>query len=343
MRVRADGSTWKIQAEGCFEVSEDENDIVEIPVGGWFRAEERRRGRTRRSIDVRRGATGGALVRTYERDGQTAAFDDEAREWMAEALRTVFEHSNFGRDRHIERVLARDGLDGALDEVAAINSDYESRKAYLRLVELRPGDTTLLARAASEASGRIDSSHEMAELVIALAENSHATATTLVAGAEAAQTIDSDYDRRRTLVAILRAPARDAVVAAAVVHRVNDFESDHERCELLREIAEAWTLDAPLARAYFEAVERMGSDYERSRALRAVIERSPLASEIAQGLAEAATTIDSDYHKAEVLLELVDRQALDAPARAACVRAARTIGSDHHRGRVLDALHATDS
>ena len=129
LRARHQGSTWKIRAEGCFEISADENDIVEIPLGGYFRAEERRLGRTRRSIEIRRG-TGGVLERRYVRDGKPAAFDDEAREWMVQALRTVFRHTDFGRDKHIERVLERDGIDAALDEIAQIDSDHRSRKAY---------------------------------------------------------------------------------------------------------------------------------------------------------------------------------------------------------------------
>jgi hypothetical protein len=343
MRVRSGGSTWKIQADGCFEVTEDENDILEMPAGGWFRAEERRWGRVRHSIEVKRARGTDALTRVYKRDGKEAPFDDQARIWMADALGTVFKHTDFGRDRHIERVLERDGVAGALDEIASIDSDYQTRKAYLRLLELRPGDADLLAPIAQGASGRVDSSYELAELLVALAEHASASSKSLRVTAEAAATIDSDYERRKALSAVVRASARDADVMAAVLQSAYDMDSDHERCELLRLVSETWTLDADLGRDYFESVGRMSSDYEQARALRAVIERGSLDSQLVQDLAVAVTGIDSDYHKAEVLEDLARRQPLDGAARAACVRAARTIDSDYHRRRVLDALEATES
>jgi hypothetical protein len=341
MRVRDSGSTWKIQAEGCFEVSADETDIIDIPRGGWFRAEERRRGRTAHSIEIRRGSSG--LERTYERDGKPAPFDAEAREWMESALATVFEHSEFGRDAHIERVLERDGVDAALGEVADLDSDHATRKAYMRILALRPGDPAIVERVVREAERNIDSSHELAEFLVDSAESSVANATTLAAGAAAARAIDSDYERRRALVAILQSPAADATVVEAVLQRANDFDSDHERCELLQEAAAMSSLQARLAAPYCEAVDRMSSDYERARALKSLLGRDELTSESLVAIAAAAGGIDSDYHKAEVLLEMADHKTLDAAARAACVRAARTIDSDHHRGRVLDALQAPES
>jgi hypothetical protein len=343
MRIRDDGSTWKIQADGCFEVSDDESDIVQLPSGGWFRAEERRRGRTAHAIEIRRPGSGDALVRTYRRDGRVAPFDDEARVWMSRALRVVFQHSDFGRDAHIERVLAREGLDAALREIAAVDSDYQARMSYLRLLALRPGDATVLERAAADAAGRIDSSYEMAELLVALAESPGATPATLAVAARAATDIDSDYERRKALAAIVSSPARDADVVAAVLGAMKHFDSDHERGVLLRQIAAGWPLEGAMGIAYFDAVVDMNSDYERAKALQAVIDRTSIAPDVAGGLAAAAAAIDSDYHKAEVLEALLSGHELDESARQACLRAAETIDSDYHRRRVLDALHAKGS
>lgn len=343
MRIRDDGSTWKIQADGCFEINEAENDIAELPAGGWFRAEERRRGRTQHAIEIRRTGSGEALTRTYRRDGKVAPFDDEARIWMSRALRTVFQHSDFGRDAHIERLLAREGLDAALREIAEIDSDYQTRKAYVRLLAVRPGDVTVLERAANDASGRIDSSYEMAELLVALAESPGATPATLAAAARTAEEIDSDYERRKALAAIVSSPARDADVVEAVLRGTKKFDSDHERGELLRRIAADWPLEGVMGTAYFDAVTDMNSDYERAKALQAVIERSAIAPGVAEGLAAATAEIDSDYHKAEVLEALLSEHDLDERARQACLRAVETIDSDYHRRRVLDALHAKGS
>lgn len=337
MRVRAEGRTLKVESNGCYETDDAESDVVKLEAGRYFKAEERRWGRVRKAIEIRAGRDG-VIERHYRVDGKETPFDAAAQDWMTDVLRTVVQYSGNGLEQHIARVLKRDGLDGALREIARTDSDYAQRRAYLILLRSEGTGPDLTERVAREAAGNISSDHEMAELLTEIARTADVTPAALVACAEAAQGVDSAYELRRSLAEITSQKTADAAVVEAVLRAAEGVDSAHERAELLCTVTEHSRLEPPVAPAYFEALRGVDSAYESARALAALLDRKDLDQDVLQRVAAAVADIDSDYHKGQVLEMLAHRFKLEGPARDAYLRAAKDIGSEYHRRQALEAV-----
>ncbi len=337
LRVQDGGRTLKVDSKGCYDVADDERDISSIDKRGYFRAEERRLGRVRQSIEIRSNDAG-SLDRVYKRDGDTASIDTAAQEWFAEVLRTVSRYNKAHAERHLQRVLQRDGIEGAIKEIALYDGSYDKRVAYSHLMKLPEADGALVERLAPAAGRGIDSDYELAEFVVAATRVPAVTPAALVACADASHQIDSDYEHRKALHAILENSACDASVLEAVLRGALDLDSDHERAELLRDVNDKHMLGASLVTPYFAAVDGIDSDYEHARVLQDLLDGQDLTPELLQGIARSAGRIDSDYHKGQVLEALANGRSLDAATREACLEAAHRIDSDYHRSRVLAAL-----
>jgi len=337
MRVREDGRTLKVESDGCYEVDEGEREIVKLEPGCFFKAEERRWGRVRRAIDIRAGRDG-ALERHFRVEGKEVPFDAAAQDWMADVLRAVVQYSGSGLEQHIARVLQRDGLDGALREIARTDSDYSQRRAYLILLRAEGAGPDLAERIASEAARNIDSDHEMAELLTEIARTPAVTPAALVACADAAHAVDSSYELRRALAEIASQKSADASVLEAVLRAALNLDSAHERAELLRAVTDRTGLEPAVAPAYFEALRGVDSAYEAARALDGLLDHKDLDPGVLERVALAVADIDSDYHKGQVLERLARNFKLEGRARDAYLQAAKDIGSEYHRRQAMEAL-----
>lgn len=337
MRVRDNGRTLKVESNGCYEVDDDERDLVKLEPGRFFKAEERRWGRVRKSIEIRAGRDG-ALERHFKIDGNETPFDAGAQEWMSEVLRTVVQYSGSGLEQHIARVLKRDGLDGALREIGRSDSDHSQRRAYLIVLRTEGGGDDVAERIAREAGGTIGSDHELAELLTEIARTPGVSSAALIACAEAARAVDSSYELRRALVEVAGVGAADSRVLEAVLQSAHGVDSSHELAELLLAVTEKSNLDAVAAPAYFEALHGVDSAYESARALQGLLDRKDLDASVLQRVALAVTDIDSDYHKGQVLEMMARQFKLEGPVRDAYLQAAKEIDSEYHRRQAMEAL-----
>src|SRR5262249_3806092 len=159
---------------------DDENDILKLAPGGSFEAEERRGGRVRHHIEIH-ARHDGTMERTYERDGAPATYDAAASDWMADVLQSIVVYTGTGLEQHLERILKREGVDGALRDIARIDSDYSKRRAYAKLLQLPSTDASLADRVVQDAGRGIESDHELAELLLVAMDVKGVTPATLVA------------------------------------------------------------------------------------------------------------------------------------------------------------------
>jgi hypothetical protein len=342
IRLSADGRTIKARAKGEFDFTDDESDFLSISPGGWFWIEDRRSGHTQHRIEVR-AAAGGAVERKYERNGDAHAFDDEGRAWLADVLHEIFANTNFATESHIRRVVKRSGVDAAVEEIARIDSDHSKCRAYRYLLDVSATDPAVAPRIASEARTRVESDHELAELLIDLVDAKPADATVLAACVEASQGIESDHEQGRALRSVIDPGKPSHEVLSALFVSAKGIESDHERAELLIDAAAAHQVEPATAGTFFEAAQGIESDHEMGRVLSAVLETRDLDPGVLQPLLVSTRGIESAHEKAEVLLDVLDRQKVEGAVRDEFVEAAQSIDSDHERGRVMDRLQGSGS
>lgn len=170
--------------EGDVRFSEDETMVTGLGPEGEATFRERRRDFDR-MVRFSPDAGGGVHARMYV-DGKETAFDADARAWVASLLPNLLREAAHDADGRVARYRARGGIDGALREIATIESGG-SKAEIIRAV------------------GGIDSDGDASAVLVAVARRGLLTTPQLRAAyASAARGIHSDSDRRRVLEAAER-------------------------------------------------------------------------------------------------------------------------------------------
>jgi hypothetical protein len=274
-------------------------------------------------------------------DGKPAAFDDEAREWVATMLPMIFRMTGIQAPERVGRILARGGVDAVLDEVRLIQGDYVQR-VYLEQVlaqaDLTPAESrSWLITAGTE----VGSDFELAEALIGLPSRDLARAELQEAFVEAASSIGSDFELRRTLTRLLEQETVSAATLEPMLEAAGTIGSDFECAELLVSIAHRYPDGEPLPPGYYAVSASIGSDYEMGRALGQVAGRRMDRESLVSLLASAAD-IGSDHELANLLVLVIGEQGIPEGTRADYERALETIGSDYERSRVLEIWHPAE-
>lgn len=333
VRIDEDGRTLKVDSRGHFELNDEETDVVRLDAGGTMKIEDRKHGRTTHRLELR-GQSDGSIERTYQR-GDVREFDAEAKEWFAGVLALLMRNTTFDAEGHIERVLRRAGVEGALDEIEHMDGDHTQRKCYALLLEKAPDDADLGRRIAASAGSEIGSDHELSELTLQLAELEPRDEALLAACVELTRHIGSDYERRRALIAIMVQGDAGPELLVAVARSAEEIGSDHERAEVLIALADTRSFEPQVADAFFDAVAGIGSDHETKRVLVSTLARHGAKPHVAAGTARCAERIGSDHERAEVLGALVETTPPGGTLAPGFFDAVNGIGSDHEHGRVL--------
>ncbi len=300
--VQQDNYQLKIKGNGAFTLNDDETDIAQMDVGTKLTISEQR-GRIARKIQFE--SNRGNVERTFWRDGQASALDDQARNWLGEILPRLMRETGIDAERRAARLHARGGADRLIEEIGLIDGDYVIR---LYAVWLAENDSRLSPR---QLDGLLD----------------------------AAANIASDYENRQTLSSILTHQQMDDRQATRVLEIAADIESDHELRVLVEQLVEASDVAHIASDRLIELIQSIESDYEMRSAFEATLRQGKVpASGLPALVSVAGNNIDSDF-ELRTLLESVAAQLGSSDDLAlAYVSATISIGSDHERREALSAF-----
>jgi beta-lactamase regulating signal transducer with metallopeptidase domain len=203
--------SYEIEARGEITYNRDVTDIASISSGGSFTLEQHIGDDTRRLSIRPRGD--GTLERSYSVDGSRREYDAAAQAWFAEALVALDRQTAFAVEQRVPSILDRAGVDGVLQEISRLASDYARRRYYTKLLSMRQLDRQQVRRVVEQAGAEMSSDYELAELLVALAKLDAFSDDSHAAFVSAVKSIDSDYEGRRALTALLR---RDQLAPATV-------------------------------------------------------------------------------------------------------------------------------
>jgi beta-lactamase regulating signal transducer with metallopeptidase domain len=326
-----------MDANGKFSFTDDFTDIASVTSGGRVMIEVDYGAHDRR-ITFTRGATGGGVDRVYKVDGDVQPFDAQARAWLAETLTALLRRSGYMGEERSRWILQTRGVQGLLDEIAQLSSDYARRIYYGTALASGKLDVAAYEKIIDDASRTIGSDYELSELLIAIANAQPLTAQMQAGFVRAAKKIGSDYEKHRVLKAALTRPGLTEPVEAAMLDAAATIGSDYELAELLIELNNARPIDEAVRPAYFTAADKIHSDYERRRVLAAVVTKAGTSDAMLADVLQSAKSISSDYELAELLTQVSNAYALDDALRAPYFAAAASIGSDFEHARVLTSV-----
>lgn len=349
-------------------------EIVRMEAGSSLEIRSSEEGEITRRIVMRPREDGRPDVR-YWRDGDPAAFDADAAEWLAAALVPVLRITGLQAEARTRYVHRLGGVDGVLWEVDRIGADHVQSLYLLALVDETGLAGDELDRVLETAAEAIGSDATMRRLLVQLVERRPA----LIEGdgwaafRRAAGTVGSDAEHRRLLIALLDQPGTDARVAGRLVAAADgEIGSDAEMRRFLISVIERrsgalveggiWATaatigsdaemrrflsavagsrpDALAGEGFWTAVASIGSDAEMARALLDVTAASDDPRTLGSALDAARSGLGSDADMTRFLLTFADRhrEATTGPLRNRYREAAATIGSGRERERALAPL-----
>ncbi len=370
VKMSRDDCELSIDLDGELTFDETYTRVASLSRGGGLDIEEKKGRESRRLVlEEKRG---GSLSRTWYVNRDEKPYDAEAEAWLSDMLLVLFRRVGYKATERAEYILGRDGVEGLLQEISYIPSDYTARRYYTVLLsqaDLDPRTVGLIVRRVGE---DIDSDYELAQLLIAIAQNHPLDEAVRIAYVEAANSIESDHEHGRVLSAILKRKDLSPQFTQSVLESATSMDSDYELARLLIELIESRRLDDATARTFFQAVATVDSDFEKRRVLDAAInqrgtderfldqvlqaaqdigsdhELASLLSQVAalypsgQNIPDsyfaAAGSIDSDFELARLLTSLAKRGDLSPTSQVAVLETAAEIDSDHELGGLLNAV-----
>lgn len=330
----------KIKIDGEVEFGDDDRIIAHLSRSGsltiWEIRDSRR---TRLEVNADRN---GDLEYEFEVDGKIVPFDDTGEAWLAETIVAIIRKTGIGAEDRANRILDNEGVNGLLDELHFVESDYVMR-TFVNAALARPSLTSDDCSAIlSEAAVSMDSDYEKAELLRGVAEHRSWTSALASDYVEVVTTMESDYEIRRALSAIELDDQTDPAAIDAILQIAARMESDYETAQLLISYAPECHGSDRLSEMYVQAVLGIDSDYEARRALMELDWRTGMPMNAVIGALNVAGRLESDYEAAELLTELAPYSCDDQRAVGAFMTAVGQIGSDYESGRSLQSFAEND-
>ena len=287
----------EVRTSGEVEINDEGDWVTGLSSGGRVVVEEEGRGPERR-VEFRPAAEGVRAL--YFVDGRERPLDAEGRSWARRLLGDAVRESGLGARRRVERIRARRGVGGVLDEIGRIRGDTGKRMYFAALFAGAPLRDDEFARAMREVAR-----------------------------------IGSSTDKRLVLVSAADA-APDGARLAALLQAAGTLDSGVETRLVLNRVAARSTLaDAGSRAAFFAAVDRVDSDVEKRLMLVPLLRRSDVSRAVLLSTFRSVRGIDSDVEKRLVLTQVPAARLRDDELSRGFMDAARTIGSDVERSLVL--------
>jgi beta-lactamase regulating signal transducer with metallopeptidase domain len=336
VKMKVDDCELEVDLSGELTFSADETEIVALSPGGELEIEEKR-GRSSRRMKIEANGSGD-LERRWWVDRDEQPYDADARAWLGDMILVLFRRVGLEAEERAGRILARDGVDGLLQEISYIPSDHVAGGYYGVLLSQADLDPETVRRVVRQAAQDIESDHALGRLLIAVAEHQPLDESVQIAYVEASGSIESDFEQRRVLAAILQREDLSPEVARAMLGLATQISSDHELSRLLIDLTESGSLDDAMAEDFFRAVGTIDSDFEQRRVLDAALKSGMASPQFLDMALETAVEIDSDHELARLLTDVADRYPVDREIPASYLAAAASIESDFELTRVLEKL-----
>jgi beta-lactamase regulating signal transducer with metallopeptidase domain len=335
VRYTRDDCSLELRAEGDFTLRPDLSDVETVGSNGWVRIEERE-GRSSRRVEITRGDNG-ALEHKYWVNGDRAAWDASAREWLASTLLAVERRTAFAADTRVPQLYRSGGLNAVLREISAMPSAYPKSKYYGTLLDMGVNldSNTLNSIVRQVTTDLASSDYYMSEVLGKFSSQSSADENTWRAFTEAAGRMKSDYYRSQTLKRVLSKGRLSGSTVGLLLRNASTMKSDYYLSDLLKEVAGKYALNSETRQYYVDALRSIESDYYRSELLKSMGTGGDWDAKTTAFVLDAVAGIKSDYYKSESLKSLARANKIDSWSNY--FSATSTIESDYYKKETLRA------
>ncbi len=335
---------------GSFKFSPNEDDVLEIKPGSRATFRERTAG-IDREVDVVPPVSGIAVQPSntgyrespkvwfnYRRNGRTADFDPEARQWFAHFLPLVLTETGINVPPRVARWKSEGGVDNVLKHISDMTTTSARRSHYQALLDGGNLSANDLDKVVRSASVTLDgSASDMRAILMHAAPKGKVSRETIPAIERALKGMQSSGDQ--AAVAQLFGQTDDRDMLLAVMRVAATIESSGDRARVLQVLAPRYLAknDRELEKLYFEVVDGLPSPGDQHTVLVMCVPYSSSTS-IAAHIIQSSRTVRSSGDRASVMIALVSFGGIiNKSLRDAFFDAAAGVPSDGDRASVLQA------
>src|SRR6266496_4101956 len=109
---------------------------------------------------------GSKIKRSYSVNGQSRAFDDDARSWLVNVLNQTVRLGGYDARARVQKMLKQSGARGVLAEISQLKSDYVKRIYFDELFAQGQLDSDTARLALRMAGTELSSDYEKAQLLV---------------------------------------------------------------------------------------------------------------------------------------------------------------------------------
>ncbi len=328
--------SYKIDFEGDFELSDNDEDIVSVSRGGYFEITRAAFGSKRRVIvesDSR-----GNLTKEYYVGRERMDFEPEGREWLAEVLPDIVRSTTIGAESRVNRFYRKDGARGVMEEVERLDGDY-LKSHYIKILMDKDGlSTNELVTVIEGAAREVNSDHYLTEILKDNERVFFAHEATSKAFIEASEEVNSDHYRSQILKRVLTRTDVEGDLLVAVLESAEEINSDHYLTEVLRETLEERNLTDELISKVIATASEISSDHYQSELFRDALELDQISDASFLVILEASSDISSDHYKTELYKELLERDLDDNTLSKMIDEIEDDVSSDHYSNVLLTKI-----
>jgi hypothetical protein len=321
---------------GRLRYAENDDDVLEIPFGGYAAFRERTDGSDRELV-ITRGENGGTQ-RQYRRNGQSSAYDDDARRWLAGFLPPILMNAGINVGPRVARWQAQGGTENVLRNIGTMQSSGAKRSHYEVLMSSERLSDADLDRVVQHAGRNLPSSGDLRAVLLRAAPMQRGGVRSGSALEDAITHMASSGDK--TAVLEVYGETTDRGMLMSVMRMARTIQSSGDKARLLRRLAPRYLTgtDRDLQDAFYQVAQTIPSSGDLSNVLMISIPFAAKSPGQTMSLLDAARSIASSGDRSNVLVALVRSGAVQGKeVRDRFFDVAESVPSSGDRSRVLTA------
>ena len=324
---------FNVEYRGDIELTDDDKDIKSISPGGFLEISKTTFG-NRREIIIRE--SGGQLVREYYEGRTKVPFDPNGKAWLGDILPDLVRSTGIAARSRVNRFYKKSGVNGVMDEIEIIRSDYV-KQIYAKELYQLPLTNAELASTIVELSREVSSDYYLAQIMTDNAGKFMKSENTSTAYMQASKNIGSDYYNAQVLTKALEDSKLSGSVLKSLLESASDMGSDYYMASVLKKAIDQQEMNSANLSLVVNATENMSSDSYRTTVLKEALNHPNLSPDSFASLMRSVGDMSSDYYISTVLKDLLDKHSgnLEKQFLNQIIQTTEDMSSDHYKSLIL--------
>lgn len=237
-------------------------------------------------------------------------------------------------NNRVQRIFAKSGTTGVLNEVSRFKSDYVKEMYLAWLLKNEKVSKDEMVSLLNKTDQYLSSDYYKSELLNGVMTSFLSNDATSDAYLKTVANMKSDYYQYTTINNLLKS-ALNGKQFDGVLSIVDHMKSDYYQSEILKNLLNHNTISDEKFTRLMKVVKSMKSDYYKSVILSSLLDNKDIPNDRYSQTIAAMQGMKSDYYQSEILKKLIDPNIKDESEWSKLIQYAGNIHSDYYQSEVL--------